>query len=810
MLKNYFKIALRNLLKYKGFSFINITGLAIGIACCILILLFVQNELSYDKHFKNSERIYRMTLDGKLGENEFLLAVSASPLAETLLREFPEVENATRIFRGGFPVIRYKDKVFSEERYFWADSNFFDVFQMSFIYGDPRTALNDPTTVVITESTAKKYFGDENPMGKYINSDNRNDYLITGVIKDIPENSHFHFDFLGSLSRYPGLSQNQSFLGNNVYTYILLKDKDNEDILSAKLPEGLKKYLAPQVLQATGMSWEDHLKIGTRYAYLLQPIEDIHLYSHLDYELEPNSDISYVYFFTIIALLILGIACINFMNLSTARSSGRAKEVGIRKTVGSNLNQLVTQFLAESIVMSLIAVIIAVIIVQLLLPTFNQLAGKELDINYFGSLWAIPSLIIFAIVVGVLAGSYPAFFLASFKPVAVLGGNIKRGAKGKILRSGLVILQFSVSIILFIGTFIIGDQIRFVQNKNLGFNKDELMIVHKTDDIGRFMESFKNDLSSNPGVVSVSNLGNLPGTVFGSNAFTTKGGSGEDTRVIMTMFADYDFAETFQLEMAEGRFYSRDRMVDTVNSVVINEEAAKVFRLEKPYVGRQIVRMGDTQANSQVLDVIGVVKNFNYESLHNEIRPLAIGLFRSNGFGRYVAVRVNTKDIQSTLKNIENSWTKYAGNQSFEYTFFDDDFAKLYASEERTGRLFTAFSVLAIFIACLGLFGLAAFTAEQRTKEIGIRKALGANISTILLLLTKEFTKWVLISNLIAWPIAYYVMNNWLEDFAYRIDISLWTFIIAGIAALVISIVTVSSQAFKAAIADPVKSLRYE
>ena len=810
MFNNYFKIALRNLSKYKGYSFINITGLAIGIACCIIILLFVQNELSYDRHFPNSDRIYRMTLDGKLGENEFLLAVSASPLGETMVREFPEVEKSTRLFKGGFPVIRYEDKVFSEERFFWADSNFFDVFQLQFIYGDPKTAITDPTSVVITESMAKKYFGETNPMGKYLNLDNRADLMVTGVIRDIPENSHFHFDFVGSLSRYAGLSQNQSFLGNNVYTYIVLKKGADPDELNSKLTQGLKKYIAPQVLQATGLSWEEHQKIGTRYFFLLQPITDIHLHSHLDYEIEPNSDITYVYFFTIIALLILGIACINFMNLSTARSSGRAKEVGIRKTVGSNIKQLITQFLAESVIMSFIAVLIAVLIVQLLLPMFNDLAGKQLSMNYFSSILVIPSLILFSIMVGVLAGSYPAFFLASFKPVAVLGGNIKRGAKGKVLRSGLVILQFSVSIILFIGTFIIGDQLNYIQNRNLGFNKDQLVIIHKTDDIGRFMASFKNDLESNSNVISVTNAGSLPGLTFGSNAFTKQGGSGEDARVIMTMIADYDFAKTLQLEMEEGRYYSPDRVVDTVNSIVINEEAAKVFGLEKPYVGKQIIRMNDSRETSQTLNVIGVLKNFNFESLHIGIRPLAIGVFNSRGFGRYVAVRVNTADLKNTINYMEQTWAKYAGNQTFEYTFFDDDFAKLYETEQRTDSLFTSFAILAIFIACLGLFGLAAYTAEQRTKEIGIRKALGANISTILLLLVKEFTKWVLIANIIAWPIAYYVMNNWLSDFAYRIDISAWTFILSGIVALIISVVTVSSQALKAALSDPVKSLRYE
>lgn len=808
MIKNFFKIALRNLLKYKAYSFINIAGLAIGIACCLLILLFVNDELSYDKFHKNSENIYRVTLDSRIGNNDFKGAVSPAPMSEALVKDFPQVKASARMRNFGFPVFRYEDKVYSEEKVFWCDSTIFDVLTFEFVKGDPKTALNKPNSLVLTEKMAKKYFGDEDPMGKSINSDNRVDNIVTGVVKEYPENSHFHFDFLGTLAGSQR-GDDQIWLSNNYYTYFVLRDgvdpKKFEDQINKKFLE----YIGPQILQITGLSVEEHFKQGLRYHYKLQHITDIHLNSHLENEIEPNSNISYVYIFSLIALGILFIAVINFMNLSTARSSGRAKEVGIRKTLGSTFKQLIKQFLSESIIMSFIAVVLSIGIVYALLPFFNEIAQKHLALNLFSNPILIPGLILLSIVIGVLAGSYPAFFLASFKPVAVLSGKIKRGTKGSFLRSGLVIFQFSVSIILIVGTIIIYNQLQYIQNKNLGFNKDQVLIVHKTDDIGARVGNFIDEIKSNPNVINASNSSNVMGLTFNNTAFRMADQPDQSPILIWNVRADVNFADTYQIKMAEGRYFDENRVTDSTGFVV-NEAAVRTLGIKGNPVGQEIFRYGGNNGSGEVSKIIGVVKDFNFESLHNEIRPLVLGLWRAGGFGRYVSVRIAPENIQSTIDFIEKKWLSFAGQQAFEYTFFDEDFARIYINEQRTGKLFTSFAVLAILIACLGLLGLAAYTAEQRTKEIGIRKTLGASVISILILLSKEFTKWIIVANLIAWPIAYYVMEKWLQDFYYRTEIGVWIFAASGIAALLIAIITVSSQAVKAALTNPVDSLKYE
>ncbi|OGU33954.1 MAG: hypothetical protein A2068_14575 [Ignavibacteria bacterium GWB2_35_6b] len=808
MLKNYFKIAVRNLLKYKAYSFINIAGLAIGIACCILILLFVNDELNYDKFHKNYGNIYRVTLDSKIGNNEFIGAVTPTPMAEALVRDFPQVKAAAKFINFGFPVLRYGDKVYSEEKMFWADSTIFDVFTVEFIKGEAKNALNQPNTMVMTEKMAKKYFGDEDPVGKFINSDNRLDVLVTGVVKEFPENSHFHFDFLGTLSGRQ-LGDGQIWVSNNYYTYFVLQEGTDYKQFEAQMNKKFLEYIGPQILQFTGIPFEEHLKQGLRYQYDIQLITDIHLKSNLENEIEPNSDITYVYIFSLIAVGILFIAIINFMNLSTARSSGRAKEVGIRKTLGSTFNQLIKQFLSESVVMSFIAIVLAVGVVYAMLPFFNDIAQKTLSLNLFGNIFIIPSLILLSIFIGILAGSYPAFFLASFKPVAVLSGKLKRGTKGSFLRSGLVIFQFAISIILIVGTIIIYNQLQYIQGKNLGFNKEQVLIVHKTDDIGLRVVNFVEELKTNPNVINASNSTNVMGLSFGNSAYRMNDKPDQSPILLWNFFTDVNFASTYQIKMGEGRFYSKDRVTDSTG-IVINEAAIKTLGIIGDPIGQDIFRIGGNNGNGSTQKIIGVVKNFHFESLHNEIRPLAINLFFRGNFGRYVSVRVAAKNIDETIDFIEDKWLNYAGKQAFEYTFFDDDFARIYANEQRTGKLFTSFAVLAILIACLGLLGLAAFTAEQRTKEIGIRKTLGASVFSILILLSKEFTKWIIIANLIAWPISYFVMDKWLQDFHYRIDIGIWVFLTSGIAALLIAIITVSSQAVKAALSNPVDSLKYE
>lgn len=807
MLKNYIKIAIRNLLKYKGTSFINILGLSVGIACCILISLFVLDELSYDRYHEKSDQIYRVTLQGIIGTNEFNGAITCAPMAAAMVRDFPEVTAATRFRNFGFPVLRYGEKVFSEERFFWADPTIFDVFTIPFIKGNPKTALSKPNTVVITQTMAKKYFGNENPMGKILNADRRRDYLITGVVEDVPHNSHFHFDFLGSLSTYED-SKSQVWISNNYYTYFVLQKGVSYKAFEPKLKELVVKYVGPQIEKATGVSLETFIAQGAAYGYFVQPLTDIHLFSNLEHELEPNSDITYVYIFSLIAVAILVIACINFMNLATARATRRTKEVGIRKTLGSLRSQLIRQFLAESFIMSFLAVAIALLIVELLLPWFGNFTGKHLGIHYLSNYFAVPLLIGLVLLVGFMAGIYPSFFLASFKPVEVLKGTLQKSGKHPWLRSGLVIFQFTVSIILFIGTFVVYNQLDFIRNRRLGFNKEQLVVIKKTDDITQKIEPFKEELLKLPGVIHATNTTTLPGKNFSSNAHQVAGAAGEETHLVWSMRSDTNFAETFEVEMVDGRFFSRDFSTDT-SAVVLNQAAVKTLGLTDP-IGKVIVELGSTPDKSINFQVIGVMKDFHFESLHQKIRPMLIKLIRKNQAGKFVTVRVKPGNIPMTLSQMESIWRTFALNQAFEYVWFDRDFARIYEAEERTGQVFAVFSIIAICVACLGLLGLAAFTTEQRTREIGIRKALGASITGIVMMLSREFIRWVLAANIIAWPVAYFITRGWLQSFAYRVDIEIQMFLFSTVLAIIIAFVTVSYQVIKAALANPVEALKYE
>jgi putative ABC transport system permease protein len=808
MIKNYLRVALRNLKKYKAFSFINIIGLSVGIACCILIFLYVKDELSYDKFNKNADQIYRLALHIKINDTESRMALSPSPIGPAIVHDLPDVVTYTRIRNFGFPVFRYKDKAFSEEKIYWVDSSFFDVFTVQFIEGSPKTALTQPNTVVITQSMAKKYFGNENALGKFLNADHRIDYLVIGVTKDYPANSHFRFDFLASLSTNDD-SRNPFWLSNNYYTYVVLRKGTDPVLFQKILREDCRKYIGPQIKSVSGSTMEGFESKGDKYEYFLQPLTSIHLNSHLEHELNPNSDIAYVYIFSIIALSILLIASINFMNLSTARSERRAKEVGIRKTLGSNTMQLIRQFIEESVLMSLIAVIIAVVILELVLPQFNELAGKEMKLGIFNNIYTIPVLILIAVIVGVLSGSYPAFYLSSFQPVHILKKDSRKRSSRSIVRSGLVIFQFTVSIILFIGTIIIYNQLNFLQNKNLGFNKNQIVIIKKVDDIGAQMEAFKQALLSNPKIITVCNSDIIPGNQKGDDSvYKLEGASNDNLKDLKQIFCDYGFADTYKLKINEGRFFSNEHPSDS-SAVVINQAAVKSLGIIDP-VGKNLIALGRTTPGNKTYKIIGVVEDFNYESLHQEIRPLVIHLFQRGGFGRFASVRIAAGDYNTTINFLKKTWKKFADNEAFEYNFFDRDWAHLYNSEQITGKIASIFSALAIFIACLGLLGLAAFITEQRTKEIGIRKVLGANVMEIVVLLSKEFTKWILIANIIAWPLAYYVMNNWLKDFAYKISITPWVFFISGMAALIIALLTISSHAIKAATANPVKSLKFE
>ncbi|MFC2084925.1 ABC transporter permease, partial [Bacteroidota bacterium] len=780
-------------------------GLAVGIASCILILLFIQDELSYDKYHEKANRIFRVHVEGRLAEDEFRMAVSCAPLAYTLLEEYPEVEAVTRVRNYGFPVFRYGDKAFSEEEVYWVDSTFFDVFSVKFLEGSAETALKQPDAIVLTESMRKKYFGDEKAIGKLINSDRRRDFIVTAVIEDFPKNSHFRPDFLEALFRYEE-SRNTRWVSNNFHTYVVVREGVSPEEFETKIAALVDKYVVPQVEMFLGVSFQQLVDEGSNYGFKVMPLTSIHLHSNLEYELGTNSDITYVYIFSIIAFAILIIASINFMNLSTARSSLRAKEVGIRKTLGSSKGKLIQQFLTESVLLTFIAVVLATVIIKLVLPLFNDISGKSLDINYFDNVVVLPAILIFALIVGLLAGIYPAFVLTSFNPVNVLKSETRMKGKGAWMRSALVIFQFSISIILFVGTFVVYGQLQYVHNKRLGFNKDQLIIVEKTDDIADNIRVFKQKLLDNPNIKGVTNHHTYPGKNFGNSVYQVEGQMGNENHLLWIWVADYDLVDTYQIEMAEGRYFSQDFPTDS-QGVVINEKAVKALSIEDP-IGKNIVDLGPTPEQVRYLPIIGVMKDFHFESLHTEIRPMMIFPIRFTG--RYTAVRIAGQNIRSTIEYIESVWKELAFDQAFEYVFMDEEFARSYEAEQRIADLFTSFSILAIIIACLGLYGLAAFITEQRTKEIGIRKSMGASTPRILLLLVKEFLKWVVIANIIAWPLAYYGMNNWLQDFQYRISLGWEIFIISGIIAAVIAIITVSSQVIRAAAANPADSLRYE
>jgi putative ABC transport system permease protein len=813
MLKNYFTTAIRNILKNRVYSLLNITGLAIGVMAFIMIMLYVRYELSFDKYSSNSNQIYRVATRGSLN-GDFEMVASPAPVGAAFVEEIPGVINFTRVRNFGFPVIRYNEKVFSEERWFSADSSFFEVFDISLIQGDAKTALREPNTVVITKSTAERYFGSEDPMGKVFNSDKRRDYVVTGVVENPPANTHFHYDFLASLMTYPEAANDPIWVSNNFYTYLLLDKNTSPEQVVGEFPGMVLKYAGPQIEQFLGVSWEKLIEQGASYGFYLQSLVDIHLNSNLDGEVEQNGNILYVRIFSIVALFILIIACINFMNLATARSTKRAREVGVRKTLGSKRSQLIQQFLAEAILLSFISFIFAVLLVKLLLPLYNNVGGFQLELNLFSDPVVLPALSILMLLVGVISGSYPAFYLASFNPLKVLKGSPQASGYKSWLRSGLIIFQFIISITLFIGTMVIYTQLKYIQNKDLGYDKQDVVIVEKTDDLGPQIYSFKEDLKLDPRIISVSNSTHLIGHDFNSNVKQIQGEPLENAILFTNFFADGLYGETYGLELVKGRFFSDDRPTDTL-SAVINETAAKAMGIDDP-IGRMIININNDPNNPILTPIIGIVKDFHMQSLHTEIRPMLlqssmlIQSFGGTGAGRYTALKISEEDVKGTLAFIEEIWNKYAIDQPFEYTFLDDDFNQLYIAEERTIKFVTTFTVLAIFIASLGLFGLSSFIAEQRTKEVGIRKVLGASVQNIYLLLSKDILKLVAIATVISWPITYMTMNRWLENFAYRIEFSQTLFLMGGILAFVIAQATVTTQAIKTAKRNPVKALKYE
>jgi len=810
MLINYLKVTLRNLRKQRGFTFINVFGLATGLACCLLITLYVADELSYDRYNENADRIYRINGDVKFGGSESQGAQTPDPMGPTLLKDYPQVENYTRLLKRGTWLVRRAGgpaENTSEPNIIFADSTVFSVFTLPFVAGDAKTALKEPNTVVISESAARRHFGPANPIGQTLLFDNQQAFKVTGVMRDMPANSHFHTDFFLTMrSAYYNWGQ---WLEHNLHTYIVLREGVDPKAFDANFETILQKYSGPQAYQFLGASLDQLRKAGNSIRYWLMPLTDIHLRSHQTFELEPGGDIQYVYIFSAVALFILLIACINFMNLATARSAMRAKEVGVRKALGSMRQQLVGQFMTESIVLALLATGLALLMVVVALPLFNQLAAKTLTTDVLFSPRILPVLLLLPLIVGVLAGSYPAFFLSSFRPVSVLkGGKLNAGSQSGNLRSSLVVFQFAMSVILITGTLVIYRQVHYIQTKKLGFDREQILTVTGSHSLEKEIQTFKNEVTRMPGVVSGTVSGYLPVPSERSNfPFFPEGQLDSKKAVSMQDWTiDYDYVKTLGIELVQGRDFSRQFGTDS-SAMLINESAAKLFGFRDP-IGKRVTAMLDLTAHSQrVYTIIGVVKNFHYESMRENIGALAFTL-GSQPTG--VSFRLNTQNSPELVRQIEAKWKSLVPGQPFSYRFLDDSFDAMYRTEQRVGTLALTFAGLTILIACLGLFGLAAFMAEQRTKEIGVRKVLGASVTNIIGLLSKDFLKLVLIAILIATPIAWYAMNRWLQDFAYRIDVPWWVFALSGTVAVLIAFLTVSFQSIKAALVNPVKSLKSE
>jgi len=812
MISNFIKIAFRNLYRQLGYTFINIAGLAIGLACSILISLYVINEITYDRFHENAERIYRIGVKGKMLGNDLNQAVTAAPMYQTLTDEYPEIEHVTRIAKFGGWLIKYGEKKFmeTEKTFLFADSTFFDVFSFHLIKGNPETALTKPRSLIMTQKAAKRYFGDEDPMGKTLSVEaDTTIYTVTGLLEDIPVNSHFHFELLGSLGSIRN-SRNTNWMNHNFYTYITVVQGTDVEQLSENINSIIEKYIGPLIQTFLGIDLDQFIEGGNSFGYFLQPLQDIHLHSDLQAEIEPNGNPAYVYIFSLIAVLILVIACINFMNLATARSSGRSREVGIRKVVGSNKILLINQFLSESVLLSFISLIFAVIIVYLIMPYYNNLIRLELNFNLLGNSYLIPMLLLLAIVVGLLAGSYPAFVLASFKPIAVLKGESGSETKKGRLRSLLVVVQFTIAIIILLGTFIVYRQLNYMQQKDLGFEKENVLVIRRSDALEDQIDAFKQELVSNSNVISAANSTHIPSSGFWNNAHWLEGQDRSNILLLMTAIVSYEVADALDLEMVEGRFFTREMPTDSF-AVVINESAAKTLNLSDP-IGTRFVDPGETPGEDRFLKIIGVVKDFHYESMHKTINPMIFHFMHGNYEG-YIIVRLQPGNLPETVAFVKQTWESFNSRYPFEYFWLDDEFGKLFEPEKRTKQLLTVFSLLSIFLSCLGLLGLISFTAEQRTREIGIRKANGASVNAIVFLLSRETIKLLVVAAILAIPF-YFGINKWLQNFAFHINFNPALYIIFLIVisfiVLVIALLSISFRAYKAATANPADSLRVE
>ncbi len=806
MFSNLIKHSLRSFKRQRAYIVINILGLSIGIACSLLISLYVINEASYDKYNTKRDRIYRAILNGKIGGQEVTVASSPAIMGSTMLKEFPEIEDFLRMNGSGPTVIEYNNQTFTEDHLVEADSSFFNFFSIPVLKGDPKNLLNAPRKAVLSESTAKKIFGNENPIDKpiRIGSDSVR-YTVTGVMADIPQNSHFEANIISSFMTNPR-SKNTVWMSNSFSTYFLLKPNSSYKTVDAKFPELMLKYVGPEVQQFMGISLADFEAKGNKYRFYLQNLSDIHLDTSIQQDFKAPADPKYLKIFGSIAILIVLIAAINFMNLSTAQASRRAKEVGIKKVAGSTRGMLVAQFLSESFILSFISLILALIFIKATLPYFNNLLGANLVLSLFASWYTIPILLLFSIFVGLLSGGYPAFFLSSFNPYEVLKGSVKNSMQNGRLRRVLVVFQFAVSILLIVGTMIMYRQIKYMLNKDVGFNKEQLIVINRAEALGTKMKSFKETVKNIPGVVNITSSTAIPGRTNNNNGYMMEGRK-DETFLMTTSWVDYDFLETYGMALVSGRSF-KESFTSDKDACIINESAVKDFKITDIEKARFMEPRDSGKVN--YLPIIGVVKNFNYESLRNPIGPYILKFQNDNMLWGYITVRLSAQNYSKTIIAIEDKWKEFVSNNPLQYYFLDADFEQMYKQEKQNAQMAVIFSILAIFIASLGLFGLTSFTVEQRTKEIGVRKAMGSSVAGIYIVISREVIILVSISAIIAWPIIYYIAGKWLEGFYYKINPGVFSFVAGLGIALGIAIITISYRIMRAAMVNPAQSLKYE
>ena len=808
MLKNNFKIAWRNVLKNKGYTTTNVLGLSIGLAACILIALYVQFELSFDRFNVKVDRIYRVNNEIKFGDNHIDLAVTNAIFGETALHDFPQIEQYARLRWFGGLLVKKGNENIREGNVAWADASLFDVFTLPMISGNPKTALAEPNSIVITESVARKYFGVTDVAGQILTINNKENRKVTGVIKDLPQNCHFQFNMFIPAVEHPDSKEDNWAGGQNWNTYLLLKPGTDANTLSPELNKMLDRNLGPQLKLLINKTLEEFNSQGDFFKVSLTSLADVHLHSDKIGELYGSGDIRYVYIFSAIGFFILLIACINFMNLATARSAKRAREVGVRKVLGSLRHTLISQFLSEALLTTALAMILAYAITLASLPYFIELTEKGIDKNMLSSPAMLMALVGLVIVVGFLAGTYPAFYLSSFQPVAVLKGSKGSGSRKSILRNTLVVFQFSASVILMVGTAIIYMQLDYIRKKDIGYNRDQMLIISNTRSLGKNVQPFKNELLQISGVQKVAISGFLPVNFNRNNDlfFSLPSMDTKDAISMQIWDIDENYIPTMDMKIVAGRNFKAEMTTDS-SGLILNEAASK-FLGNEDILNKSLYKFTDIQTKEvKEYHIIGIVKDFNFSSLRERVKPLAFAYGKDSGS---ISIKINTNDVQGILSQIKSKWQTMSQGLPLEYSFMDDDFNRHYTGEQKIGELFTIFAVLAIFIACLGLLGLATFIAEQRTKEIGIRKVLGASLSGITALLSKDFIRLVVIAILIATPLSYYFMDRWLQAFAYRIDIPWWVFIAAGFLAILIALITVSFQAIKTALMNPVNSLSSE